>query len=115
MRCPGVAQGREVPGRPVAVAEVLADVDLGGVQTVDEHARHELLGLPLRELLGEREHEGRLDTEVVEQVEPPRQVGQPEGCRVGVDDRHGVRVNVVTTEVAPSSRARPTTPATTCW
>jgi hypothetical protein len=86
------AQSRDVAGRAVAVAEVLAHVHLDGVQGHDEHPPDELGRLPQRELTGEREHENGVDLALREQCETVLEGGQPRWRGVGVDHRHRVRV-----------------------
>ncbi len=68
----GVAEFGEaldVGGSLVAEAEVLALVDLDGVEGVAEDALGEVAGRPLTELVGEGQYEDGVETGCAEQIE----------------------------------------------
>ena len=87
-----LAQGVDGAGRAVAEPEVRADVDLCGVQRLDEHLLDELVRSQLGELVGERQHQRRVDAALGDQLQPVVERSEGERRSAGMDDRHRVRV-----------------------
>ena len=91
-RAPEPLQQRHVAGRPVPEPEVLPDHDERGVQLLDQHVVHELLGGEPGELRGERHHAERVDAERLDQLGLAGRLGQHRRVRAGPDHLGRVRV-----------------------
>ena len=87
-----LAQGADVTGVAVAEPGVGADHDGARVQRVDEHALHEALGRPLRQLVGERHDQRGVQPGGRHQVQPLVQAGDQLGRPVWEEHLHRVRV-----------------------
>src|SRR5690606_17479406 len=82
----------DVPAAPHAVPEVAADEYQACAECPDEHARHELLRSLLTQALIEREHEGGVDTRVLEQFELLLVAHKRLWAALGAKEREGVAV-----------------------
>ena len=92
---------RHVPCGPMTEPEVLSDDHTDRGQPVDEHPVDELRGCPRRQLLGERQHEHGVSTDLAEQPTRCSIVESSFGCASGLTTALGCGSNVTATTAAP--------------